>query len=232
MYTLVTMKRNAKTFPHTQESVKALKRHKQFAPLVKKHGVPTLHRGGNLFAALVRAIVYQQLSGKAAATIHARFLALFGTKHPTPAQVVAVPLAKLRSVGLSSQKASYMHDLAQKFSDGTVAVRKLSRMSSEELTAHLTQIKGVGVWTVHMLSIFTLGRQDILPTGDLGIQKGFQVVYKLKTLPTHKEMERLAQPWRAHASAASWYLWRAADEAKGVKVERGPKNSKTKAALQ
>ncbi len=125
-----------------------------------------------------------------------------------------MPVERLRSAGLSSQKASYIHDLAKKFSNGTVRHRSLSRMSSEELVEHLTQVRGIGVWSVHMFLIFTLNRLDVLPTGDLGIQKGFQSVFALRTLPSHAHMESIAREWREHASVASWYLWRAADEAK------------------
>lgn len=187
----------------------------EFADLIKEHGAPNLKRGGNSFQALVRSIIYQQLSGKAAATILGRFTDLFNKQaFPTPKDVLAVPMLKLRAVGLSAQKAAYIHDLAVKFSDGTIRHCSFHRMTNDEIIAHLTQIKGVGVWTAHMFLIFTLNRPDILPTGDLGIRKGFQIVYKLKKLPDHKTMERLAKPWREHASIASWYLWRAADKAK------------------
>ena len=183
--------------------------------IIKKYGVPSLTREGTPFQALVRAIIYQQLSGKAAGTIFARFRALFpGKKFPTPSQVSTVPVETLRAVGLSGQKASYLHDLAQKFADGTISVRRLRAMPTPELTTHLTQVKGVGVWTVHMFSIFTLRRLDVLPVGDLGIRKGFQVTYGLKNLPTPAEMEKLAEVWRPYASVASWYLWRAADASK------------------
>ena len=208
-------------------SLKLLKKDKRFAALIKKHGAPELTRGTNLFQALARAIVYQQLSGKAAGTIYARFVALFNdsktpiSKHtfPKPEVVLTMPFEKLRSVGLSGQKATYLHDLALKFTDGTIKYKSLHNMSTNEVTAHLTQVKGVGVWTVHMLQIFTLGRLDVLPTGDLGVRKGFQTFYKLKTLPTSKQMEKLAVPWRAHASVASWYMWRLADEAKAAKIK-------------
>ena len=209
-----------------------LAKDKRFAPLLKKHGKPQLVRGNgsaqSLFQALVRAIIYQQLSGKAAATIYARFIALFNDPKkpvnkylfPKPKEVLQMDFLTLRQAGLSGQKATYIQDLALKFTDGTIKHRQLHRMSSDEVTKHLTQVKGVGVWTVHMLEIFTLGRLDVLPVGDLGIRKGFQLVYKLKALPTPKEMEALATPWREHASVASWYLWRAADEAKIKKAGR------------
>ena len=196
-----------------------LKRDSRFARLIKTHGVPNLRPGlppaGGHFQALVRSIIYQQISGRAAETILSRFIALFPrTKSPTPKAVQKMPLGKMRAAGLSGQKTSYIKDLAGKFSDGTIRHRLLHRMTSAEITEHLVQVKGIGVWTVHMFLIFTLNRPDVLPTGDLGIQKGFQIIYGLKSLPSHATMERLAKNWRAHASVASWYLWRAADSAR------------------
>ena len=211
-----------------EASLKALRKHKHFAPLVRKHGAPKLRRGKNAFQALARAIIYQQISGAAAMSVYRKFVALFGItlegpidwekpsarKFPTPEEVLAMPDAKLRSAGLSSQKAAYMKDLALKFSDGTIDAKKLNRMTSEELVTHVTQIKGIGVWTVQMFLIFTLNRTDILPVGDLGIRKGFQILYRLRELPTPQKMEKLAKDWREHASVASWYLWRVADGGK------------------
>ncbi|MEK7156896.1 MAG: DNA-3-methyladenine glycosylase [Patescibacteria group bacterium] len=202
------------------KSIAALKRDKRFAPLIKEHGLPDLKRGKNPFHALVRSIIHQQVSGAAAETIHARFLAVFPRgKFPTPEAVRAMSLTKMREAGLSGQKASYIKDLAEKFADGTIKHRSLHKMETEDLVGHLTQVKGIGVWTVHMFLIFTLNRPDVLPTGDLGIRKGFQALYKLKDLPDHAQMERLARHWRPHASAASWYLWRVAN---GLKLKVQP----------
>ena len=198
-----------------KKTTKILKRDKHFAPLIKKYGLPDLKRKGKPFQALVRAIIGQQVSGAAARSIMARFVGLFPAgKFPTPEMVRAMSLEKMRAAGLSGQKSSYIKDLAEKFSDGTIRHRSLHRMPTEEIIEHLVQVKGIGVWTAHMFLLFTLNRPDVLPTGDLGIRKGFQIVYGLKSLPDHAKMERLAKEWRAHASAASWYLWRAADEAK------------------
>lgn len=166
------------------------------------------------FARLLRSIVYQQISGKAAAAILDRVLALFPKRHPTPALLKKMPVAKLRKAGLSSQKIVYMKDLADKYIDGTIDEKRFPKMTSEEIIEHLVQVKGIGVWTAHMLLIFTLYRPDILPWGDLAIQKGFQEVYGLKKLPTKKQMERIAKPWRSHATVAAWYLWRVADQQK------------------
>jgi DNA-3-methyladenine glycosylase II len=203
----------------TLKSVAVLKRDERFAPLIKKHGLPKFNwsnlERGNVFQALARSIVYQQVSGEAAAAILVRFIALFPkSKFPTPKAVRKIPIAKMRTAGLSAQKTSYIKDLALKFSDGTIKHESLNQMTNEEIVEHLTQVKGIGAWTVHMFLIFTLNRPDVLPTGDLGIRKGFQIVYGLKSLPDRAKMERLARGWRAHASIASWYLWRAADGAK------------------
>ena len=210
------------------ESLQLLKRDKRFAALIKKHGLPDLRRGNNPFQALVRSIIHQQVSGAAARTIDARFVALFPKgKFPTPEMVRAMSIEKMRAAGLSGQKASYFKDLADKFSDGTIKHRSLHRMESADIVEHLTQVKGIGVWSVHMFLIFTLNRPDVLPTGDLGIRKGFQALYNLKNLPDHAEMEKLARPWRKHASVAAWYLWRVADEAKRKPTPLPPKLSKS-----
>lgn len=199
-----------------KDSLNILKRDKLFAPLVKKYGPPDFgaRRQKNAFQALLRAIVYQQISGKAASAILSRVIALFPSGKPTPEVLLKTPVAKLRKAGLSPQKIGYARGLARKCLDGTIQERKFPRMSSGEIIDHLIQVKGVGAWTAHMFLIFTLKRLDVLPTGDLGIRKGFQITYKLRALPDHARMEHLAKGWRAHASVASWYLWRVADEAK------------------
>ena len=204
---------------HLAKSVSALMRDKRFARLIKKHGPPVFKwnnfERGNAFQSLCRSIIYQQVSGAAAATILARFVGLFPkSEFPTPLAVCRMAIEKMHAAGLSSQKASYIKDLALKFSDGTIRHESLNQMTNEEIVEHLTQVKGIGAWTVQMFLIFTMNRPDVLPTGDLGIRKGFQIVYGLKYPPDRAKMERLARDWRAHASAASWYLWRAADGAK------------------
>jgi DNA-3-methyladenine glycosylase II len=196
-------------------SILVLSRDRHFAELIKKYGVLRREKRKNPFQSLIRSIVYQQVSGRAAASILNRFLGLFDAKEfPTPEEVLKTPIKKLRSAGLSFQKVSYIRDLAGKFSDGTIKYKSFSRMSNEEIIEHLIRVKGIGVWTAHMFLMSTMGRPDILPTGDLGIRKGFQVVYSLKSLPDHAKMERLAKPWREHATCASWYLWQVANEAK------------------
>ena len=203
------------------ESIRAIRRDKKLAAVVKKHGPLDLTRYHSkqrgIFHALLRSIVYQQISGKAAASILARVEMLYPKGKPTPQLVLKTLAGKLRTAGLSAQKVSYVKDLAKRFLDGTIDEKRFPAMTSAEIIEHLVQVKGIGVWTAHMLLIFTLYRPDILPVGDLGIRKGFQLVYKLRTLPDAKKMEMLARPWRSHATAASWYLWRVAEEAKPQK---------------
>lgn len=196
-------------------SLAFLKRDKALATLIKRYGPPDLTRyhadTPGVFQALLRSIIYQQLSGHAARAIHARVLALFPRSKPTPKLLLELPAKKLRAAGLSMQKIEYVRDLARKCLDGTIEPKRFPKMSSAEIIEHLTAVKGVGEWTAQMVLIFTLHRLDILPTGDLGIKKGFQSVYKLRKLPTKKQMEKLAREWKGHESVASWYLWRVAD---------------------
>lgn len=195
--------------------LKALQRDPKFAPLIKKYGSlapDSVRRKRSVFEALLRAVVYQQLSGKAAAAIHGRIVALFPRKKPTPGLLLKVPPRKLRGCGLSASKTGYVRDLAERFADGAVPHRKFPSMSSQEIVDTLVQIRGVGEWTAHMVLIFTLERPDVLPVGDLGIRKGFRVLYGLRELPDRKRMERLARNWREHASLASRYLWKLADD--------------------
>ncbi len=202
------------------------------AAIIKKHGAIDLTRyhagAGGIFPRLLRSIVYQQISGKAAAAILGRVLALFPGKKPTPEALLTLRPLQLRKAGLSARKIVYVRDLAQKCLDGTIDERKFPKMSSQEIIDHLVQVKGIGEWTAHMLLIFTLYRPDILPVGDLAIRKGFQSVYGLKEMPDKKTMERIARPWREHATVASWYLWRVADEAKVKAIPSKPPKSRSR----
>ncbi len=179
--------------------------------LVKEIGPTDLRRRGTPYQSLFRALLYQQLAGAAAATIERRLLALFDDKVPEPDVLLAMDIEKLRSVGLSRQKASYMHSLADHFANGTVSNRALARLSDEAVIEHVTQIKGIGTWTAHMLLMFSLGRPDVLPTGDLGVQKAIGDLYELDKLPDPKTMTEIAEPWRPYRTIASWYLWRTRD---------------------
>ncbi|HEX2668759.1 MAG TPA: DNA-3-methyladenine glycosylase 2 family protein [Gammaproteobacteria bacterium] len=165
------------------------------------------------FHSLMRAITYQQLSGKAAATILGRVVALFPPElGPHPEALLALPEASLRGAGLSRNKLLALKDLAAKALDGTVPDSKgLKRMPDAEIIERLTQVRGVGRWTVEMLLIFTLGRPDVLPVTDLGVRKGFQRAYGMKRLPAYSTLERAGRAWAPYRSIASWYLWRVTD---------------------
>lgn len=163
---------------------------------------------GSHFAALARAIVFQQLSGKAASTIHTRFEALYGGASPTPEQLLETDDAALRGVGLSRQKVVYMRDLAEKLVSRQVPVDDLAALDDEALIKALTAVKGVGRWTAQMFLMFRLGRPDVLPELDLGIQKAVMLAYGLPEMPKPKALLELGRPWRPYASVASWYLWR------------------------
>lgn len=163
------------------------------------------------FPALMRAIVYQQLSGKAAATIHGRVLDLFpGRGHPPPAALLEIDESQLRAAGLSRNKVLAVRDLAARVEDGTVpSLRRLRGMDDEEIVARLTTVRGIGRWTVEMLLIFTLGRPDVLPLNDLGVLRGFARLYGGEA--NAARLAEQGEAWRPYRSVASWYLWRAAD---------------------
>jgi len=165
------------------------------------------------FQELVRCIVYQQLNGKAAASIHARFVAACGKPGVTPSSVLRLDVDGLRAAGISNQKASYMLDLAAHTASKRVDFRRLPDLADSDVIAHLTQVKGVGVWTAHMFLMFSLRRPDILPVGDYGVRAAVQKLYALSELPKPPEMERIAAPWSPWRSVASWYLWRSLESA-------------------
>ena len=165
------------------------------------------------FASLLQAIVYQQLAGKAAATIFGRVKALGASGFPTPEEILSLDKTRLRGAGLSRQKIAAVKDLAAKTLDGTVPpLAKLRRMSDEEILERLTQVHGIGEWSVQMFLMFRLGRPDVLPIHDLGIRKGFQIVYGHEDVPKPLVILEYGERWRPYRSIASWYLWRAADE--------------------
>ena len=187
----------------------------QMGRLIERIGPFRLEVRGMLspFQALMRAIVYQQLSGKAAATIYGRVVALFPDEQPPePQHLLNVSEDMLRSAGLSRAKTAAVRDLAAKTLDGTVpSLTALRAMDDEEIIARLTAVRGVGRWTAEMLLIFRLGRPDVLPVHDLGVRRGFQRTYGLDSLPPPKSLLAHGDRWRPYRSVASWYLWRAAD---------------------
>ena len=167
-------------------------------------------REGTHFDHIARAIVYQQLSWRAAQTIYGRIVDHFGGRPPPKAILKAAPEA-LRACGLSRQKLGYLLDMAEKAVSGAVPFETLHELGDEEVIAALRRVKGVGVWTAQMFLIFRLGRPDVLPITDLGIQKAVQRAYRLRKLPTPERVAKVGAPWRPFASVASWYLWRSLD---------------------
>ena len=170
---------------------------------------------GTHFMALTRSIVFQQLSGKAASTILGRFNALYPNGHPTPEAVLATSDEALRAVGLSRQKIGYMRDLSSKVQSGELPLDEVEQMSDDDLIAHLVQVKGIGRWTAQMFLMFRLGRRDVLPELDLGIQNAVQKAYRKRKRPTPKELQKIGAKWRPHASVACWYLWRSLENGDG-----------------
>ena len=165
-------------------------------------------RTGTHFEALARAIVFQQLSGKAASTIHGRLLSLYPGRRLRAPLLLATSDGDLRAAGLSRQKIGYLRDLSERMVAGGLPLTRLDRLSDEEIIERLTAVKGIGRWTVQMFLLFRLGRPDVLPELDLGVQTAIQREYGLAKRPTPKEVLALGALWRPHASVASWYLWR------------------------
>jgi DNA-3-methyladenine glycosylase II len=199
-----------------RQAVRSLRRSDPvLAALVARVG-PFTHEPPKMqspFEVLARAIVYQQLSGKAAATIYGRLKLLTPGRHGfRPANLLALADAQLRGAGLSANKCLALRDLAAKTLDGTVpTLPRLRRLGDEEIIERLTAVRGIGRWTVEMLLMFRLGRPDVLPVDDLGVRKGFMQTYGLAAMPTKIELTEHAERWRPFRSVGSWYMWRALD---------------------
>lgn len=179
--------------------------------LITTHNNPPVFDSSNPpFLSLARSILYQQLATKAAKCIYDRFISLFngGESGVLPESVISISAVDLRKIGVSGRKASYLHDLADKYNNGVLSDELIMKMSDEELIDRLTLVKGIGVWTVHMFMIFSLHRPDVLPVGDLGVRKGVKDLYGLKDLPGPLQMEQLCEKWRPYRSVGSWYMWR------------------------
>ena len=175
----------------------------RIGPCKMEFSDPTFHH-------LAEAILYQQLNGKAAVTIFNRFAALAGNPL-TPQGILKLTDAQMREVGLSRQKTGYLRDLAAKTDAGLLEFERLGEMTEEDVIAHLTQVKGVGVWTAHMFLMFSLRRPDIMPTGDYGVQAAIKKYYKKRKWPKPDVMIKIAKPWVPYRSIACWYLWKSLD---------------------
>lgn len=179
------------------------------ATLIDRHGPPTITPSRDAVHSLARAIVSQQLSGKAAATIWGRVLDIYPRrKFPRPAAIIATPDDKLRAAGLSGAKTAAIKDLARHVVEKRLVPARLPAASDDEIAAMLLPVRGIGPWSVHMFLMFALARLDVLPVGDLGVRKGMQRHFGLRKLPEAERMVKLAAPWRPYRTVASWYMWR------------------------
>src|SRR5258707_2776417 len=178
--------------------------------IIERVGPFRMEFGEPQFHSLAEAIVYQQLNGKAAVTIFKRFAALAGDPL-TPEGILKLTPEQMRSVGLSKQKSSYLLDMAERAHRGELDFSRLPEMSDAAVIEHLTQVKGVGVWTAHMFLMFTLRRPNVLPTGDFGIQMAIKKHYKKRKMPKPDQMEKIAKSWEPYRSVACWYLWQSLD---------------------
>ena len=189
---------------------------KTMGKLIKKVGPMELKpkKGKNPYQSLVEAVVYQQLTGKAAATILGRVLDIFpDAKFPTPEQILKIKDERFRSAGLSGAKTAAIKDISAKALDGTIPDnRSIVKLGDQEIIDRLTTIRGVGPWTVEMMLIFKLGRPDIMPSTDYGVRKGFALTYGWDELPSPKELLLIAEKWRPYRTTAAWYLWRSLDK--------------------
>lgn len=179
------------------------------AAVIDAHEPPVFQCPHRPFHSLVRSILYQQLAFKAAASVYSRFLSLLGGEAGVaPDAVLALTPHQLRQIGVSPRKASYLHDLARKYADGILSDSAVVNMDDRSLAAMLTMVKGIGAWSVHMFMIFSLARPDVLPSADLGVRKGVQMLYALEDVPRPSQMDKLCERWRPYRSVGAWYMWR------------------------
>jgi len=196
-----------------EAGIDLLKRDKNMQVLIKKFGRPDFHQGQDYFQSLLRSIVFQQLSGKAAQTIYERFVNLIPkSSNLCSNEILKLDKEEMKKAGLSFQKINYVRNLADYFEKNSFQKEDVERMTDQEISKELIQIKGIGQWTVDMFLMFTLNRADILPYKDLGIQKGIMKILNMKNLPSKKEMENCSRKWRPYRTIACWYLWRMADD--------------------
>lgn len=191
-----------------QAALQHLRRDPVLARIIDRIGDYNVQFSDPDFNTLVRSIVSQQLSGKVAAVIFGRLAAAVPDGRLTPENILKLRTERMRKLGLSGQKTAYIRDLAKHAKRGKISFPDLPGMTDQQVIEHLTQVKGIGVWTAHMFLIFALQRPDVLPTGDLGIRSAIRKAYVLEELPGSAEIEQLAGRWRPYCSVASWYLWR------------------------
>ncbi len=178
--------------------------------IIERVGACRMEYGEPAFSSLAEAIVYQQLNGKAAVTIFNRFADLAG-RPLTPQRILKLSVEQMRGAGLSKQKLAYLRDLAARTQAGELDFAKLPDLSDDEVIKHLTQVKGIGVWTAHMFLMFALRRPNVLPTGDFGVRMAIMKHYRKRKLPKPEQMEKIAKCWEPYRSVACWYLWKSLD---------------------
>jgi DNA-3-methyladenine glycosylase II len=204
--------------PEPQFSVEAALAHlhgadKKLGAVIDRVGSYNAPRRDDPYAALVRAILFQQLAGAAANAIQKRFFALYGseTKPPAPHQILETTDEQFRAAGISRQKMGYLRDLAAHVADGRLLLDELPALEDTEVIARITAVKGLGEWSAHMFLMFHLGRPDVLPVGDLGVRNGMRLTYELPEVPTPKQALEIGAPWAPYRSVGSWYMWRAGE---------------------
>lgn len=191
----------------SKKAVEHLKKDRMLSKIINRVGRYRLALVEDPYESLVEAIITQQLSGKAAASISKKFREIYG-RFPKPQDVIKTPSSRLRAAGLSKMKVSYIKDLSKKITTGALEIDSLKNMTDDEVIQQLTKVRGIGRWTAEMFLIFSLGRQDVLPVGDLGLRKGVQMLYSLSETPQKDEIETIAQKWRPYRTVATWYIWK------------------------
>ena len=195
----------------SEEAIKFLKKDPKIAKIIRDIGKYEITLVKNPYRSLIDAIITQQLSGAAADSISKKFQSLY-QRYPRPADVINTSDSKLRSSGLSKMKVSYIKDLSERIQSKEIMLRSLRDKSDEEAISHLMQVRGIGRWTAEMFLIFSLGRLDVLPVGDLGLRKGIQRLYSLPELPAKEEIEQIAEKWRPYRTVATWYIWKSLNQ--------------------
>ena len=191
-----------------QAAIRVLKKDPKLAKIINHVGKYQIRTSRNYYESLVEAIITQQLAGSAAKAISNRFRSLYGKLFPKPIDVINTSDSKLRKTGLSRMKIEYIKELSKAIEAKKLKMRSISKLSDEEVIEQLTQVKGIGRWTAEMFLIFSLGRMDVLPVGDLGLRKGIQLYNSAEELPNAVEMEKLAEKWRPYRTVATWYIWK------------------------
>lgn len=195
----------------SEKAIKLLRKDPKLAKIIYRVGRYEISLVKNPYRSLIDAIITQQLSGAAADSISKRFRKLY-QRYPKPIDVINTADSRLRSAGLSKMKVAYIKDLSEKIQSKELKINSLKDKSDEEIISHLTQVKGIGRWTAEMFLIFSLGRLDVLPVGDLGLKKGIQCLYSMPDLPEKEEIEEIGKKWRPYRTVATWYIWKSLNQ--------------------